>query len=255
MHKDKQLDYQDIFSARGNLYNEACASEPRARATERELLVDLLNIDTSSVVVDAPAGGGYVADRIRELVTEPAQFLCVEPSEVFARDISPDYQLCLRVIHDTGLDDASIDRVASLAGIHHLADKQAFADECFRILRPTGIAAIADVRTTTAVAEFLNGPVDEFTETGHKGMFLQPGELTQLLNSAGFSHVTERHEEFDWTFASLPACVAYCRQLFGMVRTSPANVERLLLEYFDIREYPDRVCMPWSLIYAAGVKD
>lgn len=248
-------EYRAIFDARGDSYNQAGIRQPRARQLECELLIQRLDIQAGHVVVDAPAGGGYVADRIRPLVSTPGQIICVEPSSVFAQGLSPDYCLCSRPISDTGLGSGSVDRVASLAGLHHLQNKQLFFDESFRILQSKGVVAVGDVLEDTPAARFLNGPVDRYTQTGHRGMFLQPGELSRMLESAGFTRIREQHEEFDWSFQSMSDCAAYAHSLFGMVRVTEAETDRLLHEYFDIREEAGEIKLPWSLVYVSGEKE
>ncbi|MEM7280726.1 MAG: class I SAM-dependent methyltransferase, partial [Pseudomonadota bacterium] len=162
-------DYVDTFDSRGDLYNHAAEINRNARDQERRYLVDLLKIQSHHLVCDAPAGGGYLAEGLVDLVESPRQITCVEPSRQFAQPIPEKFKRLLAPIHNIPCDKACFDRVGSLAGLHHLKDKQSFFDECNRILKPGGLVAFADVLADTSVARFLNGPVDQFTETGHKG--------------------------------------------------------------------------------------
>jgi len=60
------LDYQTIFDYRGESYNSASDKYPNARHYERQALIDLLNVTDNHSIIDAPAGGGYLAEGIRE---------------------------------------------------------------------------------------------------------------------------------------------------------------------------------------------
>ncbi len=54
---ESQPTYEDIFDARGHLYNEAVSQCPGAREAERAALLDRLDARLGQVIGDAPAGG------------------------------------------------------------------------------------------------------------------------------------------------------------------------------------------------------
>ncbi|HET7307190.1 MAG TPA: methyltransferase domain-containing protein [Gammaproteobacteria bacterium] len=247
-------DYIKTFEARGDHYNEAARIHPRARDLERRILIDLLQIEPQHLICDAPAGGGYLADGLRPLVRRTDQIICVEPSATFAAGIDPVYIAHVAPLNRLPLPDAAADRVGSLAGLHHLADKSSFVHEAHRILKPGGQIAFADVLDGTSAARFLNGAVDRYTTTGHHGLFLHADECRALLGAAGFQSIRVVHRRYCWNFNSEEQMVRYCQSLFGMVRASYEEVRAALVESFDIRHDPDKVRLPWSLVYAAGVK-
>lgn len=247
-------DYTDTFDARGDHYNEAGLIHPLARDIERRILIDLLATERSHTVCDAPAGGGYLADGIRPLLDDPAQITCVEPSERFAAAIDPAYKTAISPLNALPLAAASVDRVGSLAGLHHLSDKQPFFDEAHRVLVSGGRFAVGDVLAGTPVDRFLNGPVDRYTETGHKGVFLEEGEPLERLRNAGFEEASETHRRFYWTFTSEAQMVRYCRSLFGMTKATLGEVGAALEAHFEIEVEGGETRLPWSLVYGVGVK-
>ena len=247
-------DYVDIFEARGDLYNEAAEIAPHAREIERQMLIDLLDIQPDDVVCDAPAGGGYLADSIGALVADPTQVVCVEPSVTFAQKIDPTFTSHVAPLDALPLDDGSMDRVGSLAGLHHLRDKATFFAEAFRVLKPGGLVAIADVVVGTPSAEFLNGAVDRYTSTGHRGEFLNENECATLLSAVGFEQVAEEHRKFHWEFGSMDELVTYCKVLFGMVEATEEQVREEILAVFPVEKDGDLTRLPWSLAYGVGVK-
>lgn len=247
-------DYITTFEARGDHYNQAAKIHPRARDLERRILIDLLQIESHHLICDAPAGGGYLADGLCPLVQRTDQIICVEPSATFAAGVDPAYVTHVAPLDRLPLPDSTVDRVGSLAGLHHLGNKSAFVHEAHRILKPGGRIAFGDVLDGTPAARFLNGAVDRYTTTGHRGVFLRPGECQALLRAAGFQSARVVHRRYCWNFDSEEQMVRYCHSLFGMVRASYEEVRAALVESFDIRHDPDKVRLPWSLVYAAGVK-
>lgn len=246
--------YLDTFEARGDLYNEAALIARSARSVERQLMLDLLSIERHHTVVDAPAGGGYLADGVRERVDADNQVICVEPSPKFSTAIRASYVRHVSPLDALPIPDGFADRVGSLAGLHHLGDKSAFFGEAFRVLKTGGVFGVADVLDGTPAAFFLNGPVDRYTTTGHHGLFLQMGECETLLATAGFSDVWEAHRSFYWTFSSTEQLVKYCKSLFGLVKATEEQVAEAVASHFAVERTGDAVKLPWSLVYAAGCK-
>jgi len=245
--------YTRIFEARGGSYNAAHALVPEAREIERSLLLDRVDPRPGLRVLDVPAGGGYVADGLR-LRRPDLSVVCVEPAAAFAAGIDAGHARVRGALQRLPFGDACFDRVASLAGTHHLEDRLAFFRECRRVLRPGGRFAVADAAADTPVARFLNGPVDRFTTTGHDGRFFAAGEAADLLVRSGFASAAEEHVPYVWTFPDRHTMVRYCRLLFGLVRAREAEVDEALHAHFAITEDTDgRARLPWSLVYATGV--
>lgn len=246
--------YLTTFEARGDLYNEASRIEPRAREVERALLIERLRLAPGLRVLDAPAGGGFLADGLRAQWPDLDRVICVEPSLRFAQGLAPVHERFVAPLHALPLPEASVDRVGSLAGLHHMEDKPPFFAEALRVLRPGGVFALADVMQGTPVAAFLNGPVDRWTHTGHDGRFLQEGDASAWLRAAGFVEVVECHLACPWHFGSLGAMARYCRLLFGMVRADEETVAQDLVSHFRVECDVQGARLPWSLVYAVGVK-
>jgi len=249
------FDYKQVFGQRGHLYNRASQRYPNARAIERKLILDKLDLRRGVTIVDAPAGGGYVADGIVQMFGDDVKVICVEPAAKFAGGIDQRFERLVCPLERIDLPDGSVDRVVSLAGLHHLPSKLAFFAEAARILKPGGIFAAADVLEGTPPARFLNGPVDRYSETGHDGDFLKTGELTRLFEQAGLRPIAEQLISFTWDFPDEPALAEYCKDLFGLTKADPQQVRREIDKILEVFvDHAGMARMVWSLVYGSAVK-
>ena len=247
----KMSDYTSVFEIRGDLYNQATQLCPTARETERRLLIERLQPRPGEMVIDAPAGGGYLAEGLADW---GARVVCIEPSRHFAGGISDRFPTRVCPLTAIDLPDSNADKLGSLAGLHHLDDVAGFFSEAQRVLKRGGGVAVADVRVGTAVASFLNGFVDRWTDTGHEGRFFHDGELARLLGDAGFEGAEERFESFSWSFPDRQSMARYCHRLFGLTGTTAAHVEGELARAFHTWSDERGTHLLWSLIYASAYK-
>jgi ubiquinone/menaquinone biosynthesis C-methylase UbiE len=244
--------YEEIFNERGALYNKAMELCPDARGKEREELITRLQLHDDLLLCDIPAGGGYVADGIHQRNKGNIKIINVEPSLVFARGISQQHVSIVGQAESIPLTSNCVDRVSSLAGIHHMPDKQLLFNEVARILKPNGLFVVADVQVDTSPARFLNDAVDRLTETGHEGLFLEAGELTRRLTDVGFINIREELVNYTWDFPSHEVLVQYCLDLFGMVRATKIQVDAELQQALKVIDKENSTHLEWCLVYAVG---
>jgi len=163
--------YSEIYEDRGHSYHAAMERFPRARAEEFRRLVDYAEpLGESAMVVDVPAGGGY----LRPFLSPGVSLIDVDPARSFlhaGRHLGADRVVC--AAYDAlPFDEGSIDVVFSLAGLHHVEEHVAVFHEWHRVLRLDGIAVIGDVYRGTATECFLEDVVDRFNRMGHRGRYL-----------------------------------------------------------------------------------
>ncbi len=150
-----------------DLYNDAIRRLPHAREKERQLVIDQLRLACGQDICDVGAGGGYLSEGIDEALNGECRISCIENSQHFLDSIPDKYEKVLSSLNRVQLADGSFDRIAALAGLHHLEHKQDFFHEAYRLLKQTGRLVVADVLADSPQARFLNGPVDQFTDIGH----------------------------------------------------------------------------------------
>lgn len=235
-------------------YNDATHFLPHAREKERQLVIDQLRLAPGHDICDVGAGGGYLSEGIDEALDGACNIVCVENSQHFLDSVPDRFQKVLSSLNKIPLPDSSFDRLAVLAGLHHLQRKEDFFSEAFRLLKNTGRMVIADVLADSPPARFLNGPVDQFTDIGHDGMFFERGDLTALSREAGFSRVGEMVCHFDWEFPDRRAMVQYCKSLFRMTKASLDEVDTAIRDHLEVRSTVQGVCLNWSLITVCADK-
>jgi SAM-dependent methyltransferase len=241
-------------SARVGLYNEANARHPRAREAERGVVIDRLALRPGLTICDVGAGGGYLADGIRERLDGRCRIVCVENSVAYCESISPAHGRVSSSLLCLALADASVDRVAVLAGLHHQDDKAGFLREAHRVLKPGGRIVVADVREGSGPARFLTQAVDRWSDMGHDATFLDGDGFASLLGRAGFDDVVVEDESYTWDLPHEDALVDYCRSLFRMTRAAPADVRDELHRHLRVTEDHGGAHLHWSLTCAVGRK-
>lgn len=241
--------YNANFIERGARYLRALSNYPDARAEEFANAVASARPQPGHRVIDAPAGGGMLAE-----------FLPVE-CPVARLECAPGFSNGPGVrshayssIDCWPLACASAERVISVAGVHHLHDKRRFYQEAWRCLVPGGVFLLAEVGEDTPVAAFLDGFVDRHNPQGHQGFYLNDRVLEQLQQS-GFviDSVVESH--YQWRFADQLALVEFCSDQFGLLSLPTTEFMRQVSAYLPLNfGSPQEVSLPWQLRHIRATK-
>lgn len=216
--------YTEIFKTSGASYHAAMRLCPTARDGEFQAAVKYLGPASGDVVLDVPAGGGY----LKEYLPKGVDYFAFDFAGGFHSSVEQS-SIVRRCSESTiPLANRSVDRVLCLAAMHHMEDRTAFYRECERILKTDGRVVIADVIEDSPQGDFLNGFVDRWNARGHRGAFLNPLRDDSEATAGGFS-ISRSTEAYVWCFPSKERALQYCRLLFCLDEDpSDAELEEAL---------------------------
>lgn len=238
--------YARLFNLRGRQYDTAMQRFPQARDAEFATAVAVAGVAPGQRVADIPCGGGYLARYLPAGV----ELYSVDSSDTFAacvREGGAGRFLCCP-IEAVPLPDATFDHVLSLAGLHHVADRRPFWRECARLLRVGGVLTVGDVRAGSPVARFLDGVVDRFTPTGHRGIYFDTATVGEL-EAAGFVVTLAGPRRIGWRGADEIALAEFCRLLFGLEGIDAQGLAPLLSREVGTRAVAGGVELDWELMF------
>lgn len=244
--------YQDIFDLRGERYHAAMQRCPLARKEELKLLPHAVGIQAGETLVDAPAGGGYLAATLDPAV----EYIAVEPVHSFF-ERCPQGNKRRRVRGELGripLPDCCADAAVSLAALHHEPDVPAVFSELFRLLRHGGRFAMADVAIGSPPDIFLNDFVDRHNTVGHRGFFFDES-VTDLLGRAGLESIQVERCDIGWQFDGEVEMLTFVRDLFGIDCADDATLRDAVYSILGVhKDLSSGVIMNWQLLVAKGVR-
>ncbi|GAB3023242.1 class I SAM-dependent methyltransferase [Bowmanella dokdonensis] len=242
--------YQKIFKSRAWLYHRAMERSPRARDAEFSIALEYLQPKAGQWLADMPAGGGYLKQYLQD---DSPHCLFIETTSEFARHC-PTSSGCKSLIgdfHALPLQDAGVQRMLSLAALHHVEDKLSFFRECARVLDPSGRLVVADVLRDTPQAKFLNEFVHEFNSMGHEGLFWDES-VQEQLDANGFRVERAKLHNFTWNFTTQEEMVSYCRDLFGLDKADEQTILSGIQDYLSPGESDGKHRLQWSLYYLSA---
>ncbi|MBL8199941.1 MAG: methyltransferase domain-containing protein [Chromatiales bacterium] len=239
------MNYEDIFRERGDAYAHAMATRPEARREEFLIPVSRAALRDGDVVVDVPAGGGY----LQRYLPPAVRWLGHEPCASFFTAGSASDQPLLPLPWADGQADAAL----SIAGVHHLDDRAPLYREIHRVLRPGGRFVLADVHEESVVARFLDGFVGSYNSTGHRGNYLTAAD-TGVLESCGFRVTGAERVRYHWWFASRDDMASFCRLLFDMRAIDIPAVTRGIEDILGVSPGEEGIGMCWELYVLSAAR-
>ena len=237
--KDKNIYYEEIFNHNGASYHAAMELVPNARDEEFNTALSFLNLKANDVVLDVPAGGGY----LKRYLPENIEYHAYDFSTGFGENII-EVNKCTETY--IPIANQSVDHIVCLAAMHHVENRTGFYEEAKRILKPTGTLLIADVLLGSLQDDFLNSFVDKWNKLGHKGDFMQVEREAQELASVGFeSSLIDK--EYDWCFDSAVQARNYCRLLFAMNKNPSDRYIDKQIDRLGTKKTNSQFLMSWRL--------
>jgi SAM-dependent methyltransferase len=232
------MDYSLSFQSRAHAYVDAVQRYPSAFEEEFRIAVEMLDIQSTDILVTIPSGGVYIDSFIPTTVKN----LRFEIQEAFSNiDNVP---LC--TLQSIPCDSSSVTKILTLACLHHTTNTEriAFYNECFRILQPNGLLVIGDVLCGSEQDVWLNTIVNAYNSKGHCGTFFTEEDVG-IIESCGFD-VTPILKTYRWNFSSDTDMILFFKQLMNLDLLEDLNVlKELLYKTFKIVNS----CVDWKLLY------
>jgi tocopherol O-methyltransferase len=165
-----------------------------AIVNENRFILDTLEINENDVVLDAGCGVAGTAIFIAkatgarvEGVTLSQVQLAIARTKIAAAGLTDAVSVSVQNFQSTRFPDATFTKQFGLGSICHGSDKDMYAREAYRMMRPGGRLAIADVflaeRSLSAAEVAI---CNDFIEGWEMSSLLRRSEFESLLSSAGF---------------------------------------------------------------------
>ncbi|MBL1210548.1 class I SAM-dependent methyltransferase [Geminocystis sp. GBBB08] len=244
--------YQNIFDQRGMNYHQAMIKYPSARKDEFQNAIKLLDLQNNHLLLDIPSGGCYISNFIDHNLT----IFSTETSKQFINhsqiDTNNNILICNN-FNNIPLNSNSIDRVLSLAALHHIEDKISFYQEIYRLLKNDSIFCIGDVLEGSKVANFLNIFVDKNNSMGHEGSFLTE-KIKLELENIKFNVIYDSVINYYWYFESFSNMIDFCKLLFGLDKANDQQIEKGIDHYLGYFVNNNKCYMNWELYFVKAIK-
>ena len=218
------------------------ASAALARDCEFNQLFSRLPCRASERIIDAPAGGAYLQDFLhRSNPGKQPQFVNLEFTPGFSQRPS-----IVDPYGDWPVELGWADRAICLAASHHIVNLQALLDNFFRYTRPGGLIQLADVEPGSGIARFLDGFVDAYTPSGHRGLYRS---FHDFAWPAWMTVLSVERRLCPWWFDSESQMLHFCMNLFGLDAAALAGLRDALDRDVGIVSHGDAVALQWQLVY------
>ncbi|MEM6486219.1 MAG: class I SAM-dependent methyltransferase [Pseudomonadota bacterium] len=225
---------------------------PRARAEEFLAAINALNPVSGETIIDAPAGGGYLANFLpRE---HGLGIIEVDPAVEFRQDQGArkkgrhpnDSRVYIAPLTNIPVNDNTADALVTIAGLHHAQSLGDVFSEFARVLKPAGRLVILEVETGSAVDRFLNGFVDAKNPDGHQGRFVDDGFRAELAE-AEFTITEDRALKYHWNFSDRTAMSRFASLMFGLDLADYKEIVDGISETLGFEENEIGCRMNWGL--------
>jgi ubiquinone/menaquinone biosynthesis C-methylase UbiE len=148
------------------------------------LLLAQVELFTGANVLDVGCGTGAVLRRMADVCEINGYGIDAEENMIREAKVKcPDMNIQISRCEDTPFGSQYFDVITACMAYHHFADREGFAKEAARLLKPGGRLYIADPRLPFIIRKILNGLFRLINVAGH---FDNPQELYRHFGKYGF---------------------------------------------------------------------
>jgi ubiquinone/menaquinone biosynthesis C-methylase UbiE len=173
------------FSKRAVSYDNGV--EGKASQRFYNLLLHEVVLQPGAKLLDVGCGTGALLHRFAEKFDMAGYGTDIEEAMIDeARKNCPQMQLAIASCDHLPFEDQAFDAVIACMAYHHFGNKEGFAKEAARLLKPSGILYIADPRFPWIIRKALHGILRILRVVGH---FSTPKELAAQFAGHGFTPI------------------------------------------------------------------
>ena len=252
--------YQDRLSLHIDAYLSLVTTHPKVRLSEFESLVEYAQINHALNILEAPAEGLILEQLYPAAHIDRADYLKIKASEYADKVLLTDWRL-------SNINNRYYDAVLSLAPIHHAntVEKAQYVAGAYQALKPNGVLAFGEVEAGSSLHRFLDEFIHQHSFSGHVGQY-PSADFTNVLEDAGFDHVSSDIKLSYWCFDSADFLCQYMTQLFALKPMAKAFLLDSVHAYLGISESQDlsenqglsenngQLSINWPLRFYRGVK-
>ena len=179
MHKDYN------FAGRAAVYDSSL--EGKLSQKFYNLLLREIKLNSEALVLDIGCGTGALLKKLADAHDFKGYGIDVEKNMLAeAKNNCPDAEFQIASCDNIPFESGAFDVVISCLSFHHFDNREGFAKEAGRLLKPDGILYIADIYFPWLIRKIINGI---FHIAGRVARFYSPQEIYSHFSELGFVDV------------------------------------------------------------------
>lgn len=265
---------KDVVGENGRWENYRLANTrfPCVRQIELSRHLDLTNPREGETILEVGTGNGYLTFELAKAVGKSGRVITCDyqkPNLDFVERVNKG-RFQITTIHQNldyklAIPDASVDRISTLATLHHYDDRSKFTgtqgrqralNEFYRVLSNGGVLIVGDVADGTHPQRYfdaINNP-RYCHPRGHPHDFLDEKLATALCRSAGFNEITFAIENVPWVFDNEEQAKEFLHTIHN-AKCAPEESLELAKQHLPYFQEEGKIKIGWQLFYLTARKD
>lgn len=239
--------YKTIFDSRALEYSYASEKYPKIREQEFLKILEKSGISKNNSILDLSCGDSSLAKYLKN-----AYYFGIDPCVNFLKK-ERERNVIAGSLRNLPFKNNCFDNIICLSGLHHEIDREEIYLECNRVLKDSGTFVIHDVELDSKISLFLDGFVNSFNSSGHKGNYFGKVDLIKLRN-AGFKSSSSAIK-YEWAARNVNEMFDFMKNLFGLNKISEKEFAVEIEKYLEVSSDKCKFKVQWSLLSIKAKKN